>query len=114
MSFELLDFAPLFRLLDAHALWHLATIPLAAGWWRFLTSDAIDLESAQMNKGEGGNMPLSGGASLSATAAPKTPAMSGGAFQALAGASYPVKGGPGGASPRSRSPAAAGKGALLA
>lgn len=112
MSFELLDFAPMFRLLDAHALWHLATIPLAAGWWRFLTSDAIDLESAQMNKGEGNTMPLSGGASLASMGTPKTPAMSGGAFQALAGASYPVKGGPGNGSPRSRSPA--GKGGLQA
>jgi hypothetical protein len=112
MSLELLDFAPFFRLLDAHALWHLSTIPLAAGWWRFLSSDAIDLETAQLNPG--GSMPLSGGAgtatSLAGSATPKTPGMaSSGTFQALASGNYPSKGGAG-VSPRARSPG--GKGDL--
>lgn len=108
MSLELFDFAPLFRLLDAHALWHLATIPLAAAWWRFLCSDAIDLESAQIGR-EVGTMPLSGGLTAPGGATPKTPGMSNGTFQSLASGSYPTKGGPGmtprqQATPRSRSP----------
>lgn len=43
MSLELLDFPPLWRALDAHSLWHLATIPLSAAWWAFLVRDANDL-----------------------------------------------------------------------
>lgn len=84
MSLELLDFPPFFRLLDAHALWHAATIPLAAGWWRFLCSDAIDMETAQV----GGNMPLTGGSGGTAgggllsvgNGTPKTPGMASGVF----------------------------------
>lgn len=34
MSLELLDFAPLGRMLDTHALWHLATAPLAVAWYQ--------------------------------------------------------------------------------
>ncbi|GFZ43402.1 hypothetical protein JCM24511_01122 [Saitozyma sp. JCM 24511] len=68
MSFELLDFAPVFRLLDAHALWHIATIPLAVGWWTFLCNDAIELEGSLLNArgvsavGADAKMPLTGGA----------------------------------------------------
>lgn len=70
MSFELLDFAPIFRMLDAHAMWHLCTIPLGMAWWHFLCSDAIELEGAQMQaRSNGGSalgganekMPLTGG-----------------------------------------------------
>lgn len=32
--FEVWDFPPLFWVLDAHALWHLATSPLALIWYR--------------------------------------------------------------------------------
>lgn len=39
MSLEMLDFPPLFGAVDAHALWHLATIPLVANWYRFLMLD---------------------------------------------------------------------------
>ncbi|CAD6566169.1 MAG: hypothetical protein TREMPRED_002296 [Tremellales sp. Tagirdzhanova-0007] len=46
MSLELLDFAPLFRMMDAHSLWHASTIPLAIAWWTFLCSDAVELEGA--------------------------------------------------------------------
>ena len=77
MSFELLDFAPIFRLLDAHAMWHLSTIPLGMAWWHFLASDAIELEGAQIQgKSNGGStlsggvsekMPLTGGSTLSAS-----------------------------------------------
>jgi hypothetical protein len=34
MSLELLDFAPIGRMLDAHSLWHLATAPLAVAWYQ--------------------------------------------------------------------------------
>lgn len=39
-SLELLDFPPLFSLLDAHALWHFATIPIGYLWYSFIISDA--------------------------------------------------------------------------
>ncbi len=41
-ALELLDFPPLGRALDAHALWHLATVPLAVMWYDFLLTDAQD------------------------------------------------------------------------
>lgn len=98
MSFELLDFPPILRMLDAHALWHAATIPLAAGWWRFLCTDAINLESAQFAPPpptSPGNMPLTGGASLApGSTTPKTPGMTsgaGGGFQQIASAGYPSR-----------------------
>jgi hypothetical protein len=34
MSLELLDFAPVGRMVDAHALWHAATAPLAVAWYQ--------------------------------------------------------------------------------
>lgn len=37
---ELLDFAPILRLLDAHALWHLATVPITSMWYDWLADDA--------------------------------------------------------------------------
>jgi len=41
-TFELFDFPPWARVLDAHALWHLATAPLAVLWYDFLLTDAQD------------------------------------------------------------------------
>jgi hypothetical protein len=41
-TLELFDFAPWARVLDAHALWHLATAPLAVLWYDFLLTDAQD------------------------------------------------------------------------
>ena len=41
-ALELIDFSPLGRVLDAHALWHLATVPLAVMWYDFLVTDAQD------------------------------------------------------------------------
>ncbi|KIS66800.1 uncharacterized protein UMAG_04859 [Mycosarcoma maydis] len=38
--FELLDFAPILRILDAHALWHLATVPITKMWYDWLVNDA--------------------------------------------------------------------------
>ncbi|KAH9039420.1 Per1-like protein [Lactarius hengduanensis] len=42
-ALELLDFPPLGRVLDAHALWHLATVPLAVMWYDFLLTDSLDV-----------------------------------------------------------------------
>jgi len=39
---ELFDFPPWLRVIDAHALWHLATAPIAIYWYRFLLDDASD------------------------------------------------------------------------
>ncbi|KAI0035028.1 Per1-like protein [Vararia minispora EC-137] len=39
---ELFDFPPWMRTVDAHALWHLATAPLAVLWYDFLINDAMD------------------------------------------------------------------------
>ncbi|ORX45476.1 Mn2+ homeostasis protein-like protein Per1 [Hesseltinella vesiculosa] len=39
MSLELLDFPPLFRILDAHSLWHMSTIPLNIVWFKFVLHD---------------------------------------------------------------------------
>lgn len=41
MSLELLDFPPLWWTLDAHALWHAATVPTMLMWYRFLTADSL-------------------------------------------------------------------------
>jgi len=40
LSLELFDFAPWFGVLDAHALWHLATIRIIGMWYEFLLEDA--------------------------------------------------------------------------
>jgi post-GPI attachment to proteins factor 3 len=39
---ELFDFPPWWRTVDAHSLWHLATVPLAVLWYDFLINDALD------------------------------------------------------------------------
>lgn len=44
MIFEVLDFAPFYRVLDAHALWHFATIPLGEWWWKYMCTDANELD----------------------------------------------------------------------
>jgi hypothetical protein len=104
MSFELLDFPPIFRLIDAHALWHAATIPLTVAWWTFMCNDAIELEGAQLGaRGVSGvglgadeKMPLtgSGGEGVNGVGAeerkeiePKTPS-----FTQLAAGTAPPKG----------------------
>ena len=40
LSFEILDFPPFGGLLDAHALWHLCTVPLVYMWYDFVFADA--------------------------------------------------------------------------
>nr|SVE78888.1 EOG090X0702 [Daphnia lumholtzi] len=47
--FELLDFPPLFWVLDAHALWHLSTAPLAILWYKFLIDDCNYMEGQKLN-----------------------------------------------------------------
>ena len=39
---ELFDFPPWGRIIDAHALWHLSTAPIAMLWYDFLVQDALD------------------------------------------------------------------------
>ncbi|KAJ4478347.1 Per1-like protein [Lentinula aciculospora] len=41
-AFELFDFPPWRKAVDTHALWHLATAPIALAWYRFLILDASD------------------------------------------------------------------------
>jgi len=41
-ALELLDFAPWKRAVDAHALWHLSTVPITVFWYQFLIQDALD------------------------------------------------------------------------
>ncbi|TRM63919.1 Per1-like protein [Schizophyllum amplum] len=41
-ALELFDFPPWALVIDAHALWHLATVPIAIVWYQFLIEDALD------------------------------------------------------------------------
>ncbi|PPQ82382.1 hypothetical protein CVT25_008343 [Psilocybe cyanescens] len=41
-ALELFDFPPWARVIDAHALWHLATAPIALMWYDFLIEDSLD------------------------------------------------------------------------
>jgi len=41
-AFELFDFPPWFRIIDAHSLWHLATAPIAIVWYDFIIEDSLD------------------------------------------------------------------------
>lgn len=40
MLLEIFDFPPLLGVLDAHSLWHAATVPLTLIWWGFIADDA--------------------------------------------------------------------------
>ncbi|KAG8891441.1 hypothetical protein FRB99_003588 [Tulasnella sp. 403] len=42
MMLEVNDFPPWRRVIDAHALWHLSTVPLTWLWYKFLAQDATD------------------------------------------------------------------------
>ena len=33
VALELLDFPPVYWIIDSHALWHIATVPLPLLWW---------------------------------------------------------------------------------
>ncbi|CAO1637475.1 unnamed protein product [Parajaminaea phylloscopi] len=49
---EILDFPPLFRALDAHALWHLSTVPIAHAWYEWIIEDAQECVSSGFWIGE--------------------------------------------------------------
>ncbi|KAJ3276515.1 hypothetical protein HDV01_004048 [Terramyces sp. JEL0728] len=53
MSLELLDFPPALKILDAHSLWHCATIPVVKMYWDFMLEDAL----FEIRQGKG-KMPL--------------------------------------------------------
>jgi hypothetical protein len=50
MSLELLDFPPLLQAVDAHALWHLSTVPIAYLYYRFQREDALDSGQSQLKQ----------------------------------------------------------------
>lgn len=41
-ALELFDFPPWRFVIDAHALWHLSTVPITKFWYDFLVEDALD------------------------------------------------------------------------
>jgi len=41
-SLELLEFQPWLRVIDAHSLWHLSTVPIIPFWYSFLIEDSLD------------------------------------------------------------------------
>ncbi|KAF8968238.1 Per1-like protein [Flammula alnicola] len=41
-ALELFDFPPWAGIIDAHALWHLSTAPIALMWYDFLVEDSLD------------------------------------------------------------------------
>jgi hypothetical protein len=101
MSFELMDFRPLLRVVDAHSVWHGCTVGLAIAWWSFFTQDAIDVETGTYAcetppvlirgrvAGDNGNGGKFGGPGLgsdvkSALMRGETPTLSGGASHAYA------------------------------
>ncbi|KAL5287613.1 PGAP3 family protein [Megaselia abdita] len=50
MVLEISDFPPIFWVFDAHALWHLSTIPIAFVLYRFLIEDCKALRKEDMNE----------------------------------------------------------------
>jgi len=72
MLLEVLDFPPLWWLLDAHALWHAATVPLTYLWYKFLFADVAFVAGScgglQLGHGGGGGFEPAAGASASAEA----------------------------------------------
>ncbi|UZJ55020.1 hypothetical protein CBS101457_004340 [Exobasidium rhododendri] len=50
---EVFDFPPFWRAVDAHSLWHLATIPLARMWYTWLIEDARECTATGFWVGEG-------------------------------------------------------------
>uniref|UniRef100_A0A2P2KIQ0 Post-GPI attachment to proteins factor 3 n=4 Tax=Rhizophora mucronata TaxID=61149 RepID=A0A2P2KIQ0_RHIMU len=47
---EMYDFPPYWGYVDAHALWHAATVPLAYLWWSFVRDDAEFRTSSLLKK----------------------------------------------------------------
>ncbi|XP_022227796.1 post-GPI attachment to proteins factor 3 [Drosophila obscura] len=51
MSLELLDFPPICWILDAHALWHFATVPLVSLYYDFMIEDCRTLRKEKVLSG---------------------------------------------------------------
>ncbi|EDW31387.1 GL11111 [Drosophila persimilis] len=51
MSLELLDFPPICWILDAHALWHFATVPLVSLYYNFMIEDCRTLRKEKVLSG---------------------------------------------------------------
>ena len=102
MSFELLDFPPILRIVDAHSVWHACTIPLAVAWWSFFYADAIEFEGtllgvrgAGVGVGMDEKMPLSerlsNGLAGSRPKSPATPHTTGESSDRLTATVYPTR-----------------------
>ncbi|XP_028158295.1 post-GPI attachment to proteins factor 3 [Ostrinia furnacalis] len=50
LSLELLDFPPKYNTWDAHALWHLATVPLPLLFYRFVIDDLYFLQGSRVSE----------------------------------------------------------------
>lgn len=50
VSLEIFDFPPWGRVIDAHSLWHLATVPIVLFWYRFLLHDALEASWKEADK----------------------------------------------------------------
>lgn len=53
VSLEILDFAPIWGLVDAHALWHAATVPLTGVWYAFIVADVAYVTGQVAGHGKG-------------------------------------------------------------
>ena len=42
VGLEVFDFPPWWRIIDAHSLWHLSTVPIIIVWYRFLIDDSMN------------------------------------------------------------------------
>lgn len=47
---ELFDFPPVWLVLDAHALWHLATVPLGFVWYDFWDADEANMRAREQSQ----------------------------------------------------------------
>ena len=54
--FEVYDFAPRWNLLDAHATWHLATVPVVQIFWMAVEQDIVQLGKELEVRGRGAPM----------------------------------------------------------
>ncbi|KAF8653417.1 hypothetical protein AX16_003960 [Volvariella volvacea WC 439] len=52
-ALELFDFPPWWGVIDAHALWHLSTVPIAEMWYWFLVEDSKDGSWRELEKSSG-------------------------------------------------------------
>ena len=54
MLLEVLDFPPVWRVVDAHSLWHAATAPLTVLWFKFVAADVLLFMDSKYGGGGGG------------------------------------------------------------